>query len=177
MLLTNYYSLNLAAIYIFQSIYQSSVTSQWNAYNILNIKEYYNSYIANFFNLYIIKSASYKAYVCLSLMCTNALILYLFMCNTNWQPNLLPVDLIVKDILEMSGNRKQYPWNDKYIQPLISALISWLILFRSNSKLHTFRMFFDFTSHIDWSVVHKQFTRLTWFLTTQQKDRCVFALI
>ena len=39
---------------------------------------------------------------------TNALILYLFMCNTHWQPNLLPVDLIVKDILEMSGNRKQY---------------------------------------------------------------------
>ena len=64
MLLTNYYSLNLAAIYIFQSIYQSSVTSQWNAYNILNIKEYYNSYIATFFNLYIIKFVSYKAYFC-----------------------------------------------------------------------------------------------------------------
>ena len=68
MLLTNYYSLNLAAICIFQSIYQSSVTSQWNAYNILNIKKYYNSCIAKYFNLYIIKFASYKAYVCLSLM-------------------------------------------------------------------------------------------------------------
>ena len=64
MLLTNYHYLNLAAIYIFQSIYQSSVTSQWNAYNILNIKEYYNSYIAKFFNLYIIKFVSYKAYFC-----------------------------------------------------------------------------------------------------------------
>ena len=110
-------------------------------------------------------------------MCTNALILYLFMCSTNWQPNSLPVDLIVKDILTMSGHRKQYPWNDKHFQSLISALISCLILFRSNSKMHTFRMLFNFTSQIDSSVVHIPFTRLAWALTTQQKDRCVCALV
>ena len=56
------------------------------------------------------------------------------MCSTNWQPNSLPVDLIVKYILTKSGYRKQYPENYKHFQPLISALISGLILFRSNRK-------------------------------------------
>ena len=56
------------------------------------------------------------------------------MYSTHWQPNSLPVDLIVKYILTKSGHRKQYPENYKHFQPLISALISGLILFRSNRK-------------------------------------------
>ena len=50
--------------------------------------------------------------------------------STHWQPNSLLVDLIIKYILNMSGHRKQYPYNYKKNQPLISALISGLILFR-----------------------------------------------
>ena len=45
------------------------------------------------------------------------------MYSTNWQPNSLLVDLIVKCILTMSGHRKQYPDNHKHFQLLISALI------------------------------------------------------
>ena len=109
--------------------------------------DYNNSYITNF-SIYILSKSH---------MCT----IHSSTCSTNWQPNSLLVDLIVKYILNMSGHRKQYPQNYKKIQPLISALISGLILFRSNNKLHNFIMLFNFVYHIDSSVVPKPLSKRT----------------
>ena len=109
--------------------------------------DYYNNYITNYY-IYI----SSKSH-----MCT----MHSSMCSTNWPPNSLPADLIAKYILKMRGHRKQYPQNYKHYQLLLSALISGLILFKSNCKLYNFIMLFNLAYHIDSSVVPKPISEST----------------